>query len=211
LDARYLRIPLTAAQRLLQSDRVTNLVVGLDATSNTDRVYDELIPRLNGLPQQMELKRWIDLALFYRQVRTLFVTIFLFLGTIVFFMVVMSSVNTLLMAMFERTREIGTMLAMGTPHSWIVGLFMTEAALLGLLGAAVGIVGGSLAGALLNFLNLHLPPPPGLTSEMPFRVLHMPWLMAAASLLVIISLALASILPAIRASRIQITEALAHV
>ena len=44
LDARYLRIPLTAAQRLLQSDRVTNLVVGLDATSNTDRVYDELIP-----------------------------------------------------------------------------------------------------------------------------------------------------------------------
>jgi ABC-type lipoprotein release transport system permease subunit len=46
---------------------------------------------------------------------------------------------------------------------------------------------------------------------MPFRVLHMPWLMAAASLLVIISLALASILPAIRASRIQITEALAHV
>jgi putative ABC transport system permease protein len=211
LDARYLRIPLTAAQRLLQSDRVTNLVVGLDATSNTDRVYDELIPRLNGLPQQMELKRWIDLALFYRQVRTFFVTIFLFLGTIVFFMVVMSSVNTLLMAMFERTREIGTMLAMGTPHSWIVGLFMTEAALLGLLGAAIGIVGGSLAGALLNFLNLHLPPPPGLTSEMPFRVLHMPWLMAAASLLVIISLALASILPAIRASRIQITEALAHV
>ena len=59
-------------------------------------------------------------------------------------MVVMSSVNTLLMAMFERTREIGTMLAMGTPHSWIVGLLMTEAALLGLLGAAVGIVGGSL-------------------------------------------------------------------
>ena len=72
------------------------------------------------------------------------------MGVIVFFMVLMSSVNTLLMSMFERTREIGTMLAMGTPHAWIVGLFMAEAALLGLLGAAVGVAGGNLVGMLLN-------------------------------------------------------------
>ena len=39
LDARYLRITLNSAQRLLQSDRVTNLVVGLDATENTDQAY----------------------------------------------------------------------------------------------------------------------------------------------------------------------------
>ena len=51
MDARYLRITLPSAQRLLQSDRVTNLVVGLDDTANTDAVYRELIPRLRGLPQ----------------------------------------------------------------------------------------------------------------------------------------------------------------
>jgi len=38
IDDRYLRIALPAAQRLLQSSRVTNLVVGLDATENTDKV-----------------------------------------------------------------------------------------------------------------------------------------------------------------------------
>ena len=38
MDARYLRITLPSAQRLLQSDRVTNLVVGLDSTDNTDMV-----------------------------------------------------------------------------------------------------------------------------------------------------------------------------
>jgi len=42
-------------------------------------------------------------------------------------------------------------------------------------------------------------------------VLHIPAMMVAASLIVILSLALASILPAIRASRLQIAEALAHV
>jgi putative ABC transport system permease protein len=211
LDARYLRIPLGAAQRLLQSDRVTNLVVGLDATANTDRVYQELAPRLNGLPQQMEMKKWIDLATYYKQVRSMFNGIFLFMGVIVFFMVLMSSINTLLMSMFERTREIGSMLAMGTPHAWIVGLFTTEAALLGLMGAVTGVVGGNIIGVALNSLNLRMPPPPGYTVGILFHVLREPRIMVGASILVVISLVLASILPAVRASRLRITEALAHV
>ena len=56
LDARYLRITLASAQRLLQSDRVTNLVVGLDTTENTDKVAAAFDPRLQGLSQKMELQ-----------------------------------------------------------------------------------------------------------------------------------------------------------
>ena len=211
MDARSLRITLPAAQRLLQSDRVTNLVVGLDNTDNTDMVATELTPRLLNLPQKLVLKKWIELATYYKQVRSLFSMIFIFLGVIVFFMVLMSSVNTLLMTMFERTREIGTMLAMGTPGAWIVALFMLEATLIGILGAAVGLVAGNLLGFLLNHSGIHLPPPPGNTVPMPFKVLHVPSLMIGSSLLVIVSLALASILPAIRASRLRIAEALSHV
>ncbi len=235
LDDRYLRIPLPSAQRLLQSDRVTNLVVGLDKTENTDAVAAEIAPRLQGVnagisaeaphfqraaenlsgpnsqAQELTFKKWIELAAYYKQVRTLFSGIFLFLGIIVFFMVLMASVNTLLMAMFERTREIGTMLAMGTPRRWIVALFMVEATLTGILGAAVGVAGGNALGAALNAANLHLPAPPGTSFDMLFNVLHVPSLMVGSSLMVIVSLALASILPAIRASRLQIAEALAHV
>ena len=211
MDARSLRITLASAQRLLQSDRVTNIVVGLDATDNTDRVASELTPRLRSSSQQLALKKWIDLATYYKQVNTMFNGIFLFMGIIVFFMVLMSSVNTLLMSMFERTREIGTMLAMGTPGFWIVALFMLEATLLGLMGAIVGVVGGNLIGALINASGLHMPPPPGYTSSISFRVLHVPAQMIGSSLLVIVSLALASILPAIRASRLKIAEALSHV
>jgi putative ABC transport system permease protein len=211
MDDRYLRITLPSAQRLLQSDRVTNLVVGLDNTDNTDLVAASLAPRLGGLPQHLILKKWIDLAAYYKQVRSLFSTIFVFLGIIVFFMVLMSSINTLLMTMFERTREIGTMLAMGTPRSWIMALFILEATLLGVLGAVVGVAGGNLLGVVINHAGIHLPPPPGTNVPMNFRVLHVPSLMIGSSILVIVSLALASILPAIRASRLQIAEALAHV
>ena len=211
LDDRYLRIALPSAHRLLQSDRVTNLIVGLDRTENTDVVAAEIGPRLKGQSQELTLRKWIELAAYYKQVRTLFSGIFLFLGIIVFFMVLMASVNTLLMSMFERTREIGTMLAMGTPRRWIVALFMVEATVTGILGAGVGVAGGNLLGMALNAAGLHLPAPPGTSFDMLFNVLHVPSLMIGSSLMVIVSLALASILPAVRASRLQIAEALAHV
>jgi putative ABC transport system permease protein len=211
MDDRLLTINLSAAQRLLQSERVTNLVVGLDKTENTDSVYAALLPQLGGAHQQLAVRKWVDLATYYHQVHLLFTGIFLFLGVIVFFMVVMSSANTLMMAMFERTREIGTMLAMGTPRRWLVGLLLAEAAITGAVAAGLGVAAGWGLGELLNHLGIVLPPPPGNTSGLPLKVLHEPALMAGAALLVMITLAAASLMPAVRASRLRIVEALSHV
>jgi ABC-type lipoprotein release transport system permease subunit len=116
-----------------------------------------------------------ELATYYKQVRSLFSMIFVFLGVIVFFMVLMSSVNTLLMTMFERTREIGTMLAMGTPRVWIVALFMVEATLLGILGALVGVAGGQSSRRPLEPLRACTAAAAGLTPvPMPFRFFTCP-------------------------------------
>jgi putative ABC transport system permease protein len=79
------------------------------------------------------------------------------------------------------------------------------------MGAAVGLAVGNGLGAVLNSLGLHLPPPPGTSFNMLFKVLHEPAQMIGTSLMVVVSLTLASILPAMRASRLQIAEALAHV
>lgn len=211
MDDRLLRVPRQTGAHLLQSERITKLVVGLDRTEDTDAVFATVVPRLAGLPQRIEIKKWEELATYYRQVKMLFNGIFLFLGVIVFFLVVTSSANTLMMSMFERTREIGTMLAMGTPQSWLVALLLLEAVITGVLGASAGVVAGNGIGALLNRANVVLPPPPGNTTGMPLRVLHEPGLMIGASLLVMLTLALASIMPAVRASRLKIVEALAHV
>lgn len=211
IDDRMVRLTLDGAQRLLQSDRVSSLVIGLDRTANTDTVYSVLAPQLQGTGRRLAIRKWIELATYYRQVKLLFTGIFLFLGVIVFFMVVMSSANTLMASMFERTREIGAMLAMGTPQSWLVALFLLEAVFIGLIGAVAGVAGGSLIGVFLNRAGITLPPPPGNTVGLPLKVLHEPTLMLAASGLVILTLALASILPAVRASKLRIVEALAHV
>jgi putative ABC transport system permease protein len=208
MDERAVRITLPAAQRLLQSERVTKVVVGLDKTGNTDAAFTALSARLGS---GVALRKWIDLATFYRQVRLLFSGIFIFTGVIVFFLVVMSSANTLMMAMFERVREIGTMLAMGTPRSWIVALFLAEGGITGVIGAATGVLAGVLLGTALNHSGLNLPPPPSYDSPLPLKVLHVPELMVGASLVVIAVLVAASLFPAIRAARLQIVESLAHI
>ena len=116
-----------------------------------------------------------------------------------------------MMSMFERTREIGTMLAMGTPPRWILALFVTEGVLTGFLASAAGIAAGNLV------RSGHQPRAHPVASSarkhrrLILQVRHVPELMVVTGVLVIVTLAFASLLPAIRASRIKIVESLAHV
>ena len=57
MDVRLLTITLPSAQRLLQSDRVTKLVVGLDSTDNTDAVYAALLPKFERLGRQIAVRK----------------------------------------------------------------------------------------------------------------------------------------------------------
>jgi putative ABC transport system permease protein len=57
----------------------------------------------------------------------------------------------MLMAVLERTREIGILMALGASRRTIAWIFLFEAAWLGFLGAAVGIAGGFLIGRLIMF------------------------------------------------------------
>ncbi len=211
LDDRMLQMTLPAAQRLLQTDRVTKLVVGLDSTDNTSAVRAVLASRLAGSEPKVILKDWQELSPMYKQIVLMFGGILAFMGVIIFFMVVMSSSNTMMMAMFERTREVGAMLAMGTPRAWVMALFVLEGAMTGVFGAIAGLLVGNGLAALLNRANIQLPPPPGNSTGFPLRIFHVPEYMILASVLVVVTLAAASIPPAWRASRLKVVEALAHV
>jgi len=209
IDDRALRLTLPAAQQLLDTEKVTKLVVGLDDTAQTDAAYANVVSVMGQ--RGLTVKKWVELATVYQQVKMMFGGVFAFMCTIVFFMVVMSSANTMLMAMFERTREIGTMLAMGTPRSWIWALFVAEGVITGILGAALGLAAGNGLAFLINKANIQVPPPPGNVEGFPLQVLHVPELMIGASILVVGTLAAASVVPAIRAARLRIVESLSHV
>jgi len=65
--------------------------------------------------------------------------------------------NTMIMAIYERTREIGVLKALGATRGDILGMFMLEASFIGLLGGIFGVIGGWLLDLLLNWgLNTYL-------------------------------------------------------
>ena len=62
---------------------------------------------------------------------------------IIMLMVLLGTVNTLIMSVFERTREIGVMKALGTPRFQIVSMILWEAAWISVIGVGLGVLLGS--------------------------------------------------------------------
>lgn len=116
-------------------------------------------------------------------------------------------VNTLLMSVQERTREIGLMKAMGMGSGRVFSLFSTEAVFIGFLGSAIGVVVAMLVGtAASSFLgSALLSDLPGLTI-----VAFDPVTVAITVLLIMAVAFLAGTLPAARAARKDPVEALRY-
>ena len=211
LDTRFLKLPLASAQRLAQTDSVSNLLVGLDDTRATGAALAAARAALAGRAAPLAVTPWSERAPFYGQVRDLYLGIFVFLGTIVVVLVVLAASNTLVMSIMERVREIGTLRAIGTGRGQIAALLVAEAAWLGALGALAGAALGLGAVLGLNAAGLRMPPPPGAVDPIDLRLALVPEAFAGGALRMILVLVLAGLLPAARAARLAIVDALGHV
>src|SRR6266571_1824922 len=212
-DDRFLRIGLPETQRVLdlEGGEVQSVVLLLDATDNTARVRESLERLIRDRGLDLEIKTWEDLALRYHQVRELFGRIFAVLTLIVSIMVVFGITNTMTMAIFERTREIGTVMALGTRRRGVVSMFVLEGFVLGVLGAVAGVVLGVVLAKAISAVAIHLPPPPGSTRGFIVQIFVVPAVLAQEFQLSIVAATLASLYPAWRAARLDVVEALRHV
>lgn len=210
-DDYALRVPLALAQRLVNVSGVHSWVVLLRETEETDTVLRRLKARFaDDGAAPVEFTPWYKLADFYNKTVTLLSRQMNVLRGMIAVVVVLSVSNTMIANVFERTGEIGTLLALGCRRRRIVGLFLREGLLLGILGGMAGLVVGWVLAKIISIVGIPMPPSPGMSVGFDAQILVTPLLAAGSVLLITVTSVAASFYPAWRASRLVIVDALRH-
>lgn len=205
-DARAVRIPLTAARSLMDNSAAHLIVLLLDRTEDTDRVIGKL--RQTLVPQHFELASWRELSDFYDKTLQLYDRQFGVLRLIILLMVLLSVANSVNMTLFERTREFGTMLALGNRPRAVFQLILTESAMLGLLGSLLGVLVGCIVAWGISAVGIPMPPPPNANIGYTAFIRLLPMDIVSAALIGLVATCLAAVLPARRISRMHVVDAL---
>ncbi len=117
-------------------------------------------------------------------------------------------VNTLVMAVLERRREIGVMKALGADDADVKKLFFAEAGAMGVVGGALGVLLGWLIGRAINFGTTIYLQRQGMPPE---NVWYVPWWLVASAIVFAVCVSLvAALYPASRAAKLDPIQALRY-
>lgn len=136
---RSLFVPLNTSETIFQTTQLDVITVKITDPSQADTIADTI--RKNYEDQVMVL---VPSSLI-STIQSIFSLVEVFLVAIASIALVVAGIsilNIMLVSVLERTREIGIMKALGSKSRTILGQFLAEAALLGLLGGVIGIIGG---------------------------------------------------------------------
>ena len=184
--------------------RATELAIGVDDMGRVDEVKAAL---QQALGPSFEVSTWMEVMPFLRDMTNRLDIILRFISAVLFFLVVFGVVNTMLMNVYERVREIGTLLAIGWRRRNILALFVLEAAVLGVVGGAIGAAIG--LGAALWTSRVGIPlTPPGAAFEQLIRPIPDTTIALIAFGAAALGATLAALGPARRAAKMNPVDAL---
>lgn len=154
---RVLVVPLRYAQKLLRMPgRATEYAIRVNDLNQVDAVAERL---RQAVGSHYEVLTWRQRDLqadkFVGQIRA----ILLFVIVVLCVLVAASIANTTLLSVYERTREIGTMMAVGVRRLQVLTLFLFESLLLALLASSLGALIGWLVVFWLSGRGVLLKPP----------------------------------------------------
>ncbi len=153
-DRRIAAIPLFDAQTLLRMEgSITSYALAIDPLDRADEIAARL---QTALGPEFEVHTWRDLAPLLAELHGYQDRIFALLSALMLAVVILTALNNMLMNVLERTREIGTLLALGLRRSDIARLFLLEGTILGGCAGLVGLTVGNVAVQALDAAGLKL-------------------------------------------------------
>lgn len=147
------------AQNLYDTDGAERVVVTLKNPDKIEAIKAELMTKLAASGHQLEVKTWDELSPSYKKVTTLFGIIFRVLTIIISVIVLLTVLNTMQMVVAERTKEIGTMRAIGMLKKQVIRLFCTEGLIMGILGCLMAAPILAIIANVLLMAGISFTPP----------------------------------------------------
>jgi putative ABC transport system permease protein len=216
LDDVHVGMHLSQAQRLVYGaapPQVTAIALQLKQTAQMPGARKRLEELLSTTLKEepLAILDYEELNPYYGQALAMFAAVFGFIAVLISAIVLFTVSNTMSTAVVERTAEIGTLRAIGLRRSAIRAMFVTEGAVLGCFGAVLGIVAALLVAWVINRIGLNWLPP-GRVEPIPLavRVAGEYGMLLGSALVLIVVAAVSAILPAARAARMNIVDALRH-
>jgi putative ABC transport system permease protein len=209
----YVHIADAAEVLRMTEPEISEVAVRLKNFSHLSAAVKQLEGKVSGEVNKQgmpvfEVHSWEQLSPFFNIARMIDVMTF-FIKIMLIAIVLISIMNVMIMAVFERIREIGTIAAIGTLPGRIRSMFIIEGFCMGVVGAVIGdILGGTIV-LILNLIGIHFDF--GQQKGLLLTAKLDPVDLLVVSVIVIIVAVLASLQPAVKASRMEPIEALRHV
>jgi len=207
-NTRLVYLPIKKAQELLyMDDEVTEVVI--KTSENSDIDIDMLNNRLNHLfrSRGLESNTWRSVAVFFVGVMKKQDAV-IFALCLIFFCIVTSSIaNTMILTLFERKKEIGTMMAIGIKARYVIKLIIMESAIIGVIGSVIGILVSAAVIEILQKVGLSYMPPTGNDVVTIFPVASQPFMLLSFVIGVVSAIA-GSIYPARKVLGVNPVDAL---
>ena len=169
------------------------------------------VSREDWTGQKLDVTNWEDEISFMTWTLKALQGISFVLIAILVAIIVIGIMNTMWIAIRERTREIGTLRAIGMQRREVLWMFLLESIMLGLFATVTGVIAGAAIAAGLNALHLHVPT--GLQFFLMSPFLHISVhgsLLLSSVVTITIVTALAALYPSLRAARLRPVVAMSH-
>ncbi|SIO94747.1 ABC transporter permease [Vibrio spartinae] len=213
LDKRQLYIPVELAKSLIATSKVSTLSVYLYRTKQTSLIREEIdkVLKRKKLVNKVITTPWQNLAIFYTKVKNLYNRIFAIMGGVMALVVFIALYSSMITSVTERTREIGTLAAIGAYPGEIIRGFLIESGILALVGSAIGGVAAAFVSYLLTICVVNMPPAPGRTQSYPLHLTFSFELFSYVAGIVMIVCLIAAWFSSRKGVKTPIIEALIHV
>lgn len=196
----------------MEEQSVSEIAVRLKDFGTMKTVYEKLQSTLGQEINKQgkstfEIHTWEELSPFYNIARMIDIMTYS-IKLMLIAIVLVSVMNVMIMAVYERIREIGTIGAIGTLPGKILSMFVIEGFALGILGAIIGNVVGLGIIFIMNLIKISFNFGRQVVTLAPTVSLYD---IISVSVIVIIVAVLGSLQPAFKASRMEPIKALRHV